>query len=671
MKIINTESGKPYQLNPGTELSIERTNPFFNDYGEQTLPVSLPDSEYNRTLLGNPGMTQRKDKVQMVDASIQDGNFYSVCRQAILSVTQGESIETSFYMNEGSFYSRLEDVYITDVFGDETVPGITTVDQAIEWMRQLCLSGGNEHFACCPVNVRDGDNEFVLNYWQLGADNFYHSVDRAPLYRRGVSGQLNMFVSKGFYLTPFIKANYILTRLFSYFGYTLLPNFFTETEQFRNMVFLNNIADAIVLGTIKISQLIPKVTCKEILELFRRKFCCEYVVDEYAKTVSIVLMNEIIDDNVKGVDLSNYLVGKVKLSYPDSYQQIILKATGSVNSDTNPSLDSLPMIRTQHPTAQFSKEKGCFYCNGIKYNDSNLPTGSVTEIVAGTSQTYYEGGNLPTLSVDIPETIPSTSLSVNSLYIGNAKYLNSSMVQMTADSSESVVVDEDNSSSESEMGLMLAFVYRLGSYTGGTVTNYGFYSPSISVSEKTERLGDYALIYNGDDGIFERFYRKYDTLLRNSLHQVEAELKLPLDITQKILATDKVNIKGIDYLINSLKFNISGSKLTEADLLTLNLYSPVSNAKQLNDIIPPLNTYGLKWEIHKSRVQITKEEYENSLYKDVELPTFFPPVPTPNDVGKQCYVRYIAIFIDAAHAVRPVQGDSWWLITNWLEAVAE
>ena len=54
MKIINTESGKAYQLFPDTELSIERTNPFFNDYGEQTLPVSLPDSEYNRSILNQP-----------------------------------------------------------------------------------------------------------------------------------------------------------------------------------------------------------------------------------------------------------------------------------------------------------------------------------------------------------------------------------------------------------------------------------------------------------------------------------------------------------------------------------------------------------------------------------------------------------------------------------------
>ena len=67
MKIINTESGKAYQLFPDTELSVERTNPFLNDYGEQTLPVSLPDSEYNRSMMNHPNKVNRKNKIAFYD----------------------------------------------------------------------------------------------------------------------------------------------------------------------------------------------------------------------------------------------------------------------------------------------------------------------------------------------------------------------------------------------------------------------------------------------------------------------------------------------------------------------------------------------------------------------------------------------------------------------------
>ena len=48
MKIMNTKAGEAYQLSPGTQLEIERPNLFFNEWGEQSLPVDLPDTDRNR-----------------------------------------------------------------------------------------------------------------------------------------------------------------------------------------------------------------------------------------------------------------------------------------------------------------------------------------------------------------------------------------------------------------------------------------------------------------------------------------------------------------------------------------------------------------------------------------------------------------------------------------------
>ena len=54
MKIVHIPTGEAYQLSPDTCLEVERTNLFFNEYGEQTLPVTLPDTPLNRRLTGNP-----------------------------------------------------------------------------------------------------------------------------------------------------------------------------------------------------------------------------------------------------------------------------------------------------------------------------------------------------------------------------------------------------------------------------------------------------------------------------------------------------------------------------------------------------------------------------------------------------------------------------------------
>lgn len=691
MKIINTESGKPYQLFPDTEISIERTNPFFNEYGEQTLPVSLPDSSYNRNMLHSPGCIQKKDKVRLVDASIEDGNFHYACRQAVLSVIPEQSIETSFYFNEASFYSRLSDIYLADIFREEVVPGVRTVDQAIEWMRQLWQNGGNEQFACFRVVVDDDGERNILNAWDIrtGAhetfwgDNFYHAVDRVIRYKledkeawlggRRTLG--NLFVPKGFYITPFIKVNYLLSRIFSHFGYTLQTNFFTRTGQFRQMVLLNNVADSIVLGSIRISQLLPHVTCKRFLEAFRKKFCCEFIVDESRRSVRLLTMNELLD-NVSSIDLSRHLTGKLKVDLPESYRQIILKSEGSLSSEDNQSFKSLPLIRSRYPTVRFSAEKGIFYREGFACDDSWLPASPVIEVAADTSQPYYEGGNIETLSVSIPETVP---LYKGGLYVGKCRYLNSSLHHMDKTTGEDIDSGKDYDSGKVEeqhdtdrmTDIMFAFVYRNGRYTGGTVTSYGSDGPAYR-KETFTKIGDYSLVYNGEDGIFERFYRQYDSLLRNSLHHIETSFILPPLLKHNLKSTDKVHIKGLDCFIHSLKFAFGDkNQLVTARLLSLCEYEPKTHAKKLHEIIPPLLPTGYRWRPDISRKEITKDEYEKSPYKDVKISAVFPHVPRREDLGKKCFLSKTAIFIDAAHAPRPLHRDSWWIIEKWLEAVPE
>lgn len=191
MKITHIPSGKPYQLAPDTQLTVERTNPFFNDYGEQTIPVSLPDSEYNRSLLDYPGSIQRKEKVAMIDASIQDGEYYNVCRQAILSISPKEGIETSFYINDGSFYSRLDETYLTDIFSGETVENVSTLEEGISFMKKLFETGGNNMFSAFQVKiVSDSPRESrYLNGNDFSTGEFYNEKDTYEV----VSGKTSMF----------------------------------------------------------------------------------------------------------------------------------------------------------------------------------------------------------------------------------------------------------------------------------------------------------------------------------------------------------------------------------------------------------------------------------------------------------------------------------------------
>lgn len=66
MKIINIPSGQAYQLTPDTQIEIERPNLFFNEWGEQSLPTDIPDTDLNRKLTGYPDLlANRKNRQQI------------------------------------------------------------------------------------------------------------------------------------------------------------------------------------------------------------------------------------------------------------------------------------------------------------------------------------------------------------------------------------------------------------------------------------------------------------------------------------------------------------------------------------------------------------------------------------------------------------------------------
>lgn len=110
MKITNLSMGEDYNLSPDTKIEVERTNPFFNDYGESTVPLDLPTSARNRRMLAFPETFGGMQKIRPIDVTIQDGEFFAQCRQVVLNATHKGKISTSFYLNDGSFYSKIKDV---------------------------------------------------------------------------------------------------------------------------------------------------------------------------------------------------------------------------------------------------------------------------------------------------------------------------------------------------------------------------------------------------------------------------------------------------------------------------------------------------------------------------------------------------------------------------------
>ncbi len=680
MKITHIPSGLPYHLKPGTKIEVERTNLFFNEYGEQTVPVDLPDTDRNRELTGYTDMLSSKKKPSTsIPVTIQDGDYFMPCRQAILGAQRKSGISTSFYMNEGSFLSRISDTSLADVFSDETIPGITTVQQGIDFCRSL-VPGTNPDFAIFPVLINSGES-YSSGYPIYNYINKYGYVDESGQFRVHVDGKATpdfynavnrtekvgdqtVSLNPGYYMSPFVRANYLLRRIFKHFGYTLSENFFTRTHPFPDLVFVNNCADSLVNGTIRLVDLLPDCMCSTILDIFRKKFCCEFIPNEVDRIVDIKLFNESYV-STPNIDLTPYLTDQPKTETPEFYQQLILSSEESVSDfDSVESPDSIAILMSKYVSVLPDNLSGHYFRPGYKPERNIDLSGNLMHYctylydkVANSSMRYYAGGNLKTKEIKVPDkqiefrkVYGSEYLATKDaeegefLYIGDANFLNSKL-----STAAPAGKDEESTSQNTALKPILAFFYKNAQYPCGTICNYILKTEIGSSTVAMTRYSDYTLCYNGTDGLFERFYRSYDDLHRNSLYNISASFLLPDTLKQSIPAHLPVTLLGQRLFLNKLNYTIGGdNEPIETKLLTSRLYEPVSTAKAFSDYLPPMYDpwkpeYG--WKYMHSESDISKSEYESSPYKDKKFDIMFPPLGTKELAasGKKYCIQYRAV----------------------------
>lgn len=85
----------------------------------------------------------------------------------------------------------------------------------------------------------------------------------------------------------------------------------------------------------------------------------------------------------------------------------------------------------------------------------------------------------------------------------------------------------------------------------------------------TDGQWNYSLLYNGPCGIFERFYRTYDNMLRNSFIPVKVDLLLSPEQKMNLNAHRKKLLQGQQLLVNKLKYHLGGkNEPVESEFLT-------------------------------------------------------------------------------------------------------
>lgn len=666
MKIIHS-SGKELKLKPGTVLEIERTNPFFNDYGEQSLPIKLPPDEYNRTILGFPDDMAGVNKMpNRSDATIQEGIFSIRCRQAILSASQKDGIDTSFYLNAGSFYEKMKDVMLTTVFKDKVIK-FSSLTTAINFVRSLMITP-DVRFSCFPALAESHDNGDIVCLNRVSGPlkpDGYLSLWNEQ-YREETVDEKTISTPAGYYISPFIKAMHLLDEIFKYLGYTLEDSFFSKTEPFKSMVFLNNNIDTIVNSEIRYDQIVPVCNISTILDIFRYKFCCEFIPDEVNRTVKIVLFNEIADSDA-GRDLTKLLTSPISINHGSKYKQVKLSADkGSVLSynDEYKLVSSSPdyLSKSLYEIAAMYPEAFIDLTRGWIIREGYTPLDYVMEKVGTLNCGYYAGGTLDAEKKESPDTLVGIEFETLAggvaPYIGTTRAVNSKIVWDNAPTQGNNT--ENTTQEKSELNPMLCFTaHRKARNDSGTIYAY---------LDTRERIWDYSLAYNGPDGLFEKFWRKYDNMLRNSMRPVTTKMLLNDIDKLNISAHEKVIINNQELLPNTIKYNIGKNKDTECTFFTTKLYHPISSAKSESDLFP-----SSKYQWKKGWRQSVDETYNWMQLKEQPITVFLPP-PTEAEYGRggryheKSYPCWFAMQVEILG--KPILVDKIpGTLTTWLEPV--
>ena len=114
------------------------------------------------------------------------------------------------------------------------------------------------------------------------------------------------------------------------------------------------------------------------------------------------------------------------------------------------------------------------------------------------------------------------------------------------------------------------------------------------------KIGDYecniCLTFTGEDGLFIRFWREYDAMLRHANRTVEIELNLSAQQKLTMDFASPISISGQNLLIDSLRYVLpTASSSSTAVLRPLRLQEPYDlDAEQLVPVIEQAYKWVLK-----------------------------------------------------------------------------
>ena len=564
---IKTQKGI-YDVPTDFQMEVEITSPIYTDKGSQTLASTLPGTKRNLYLVD---YIHREDIVNApgkdVMAIIADGIYRRAGKQNITSASRESGIVANFGFDESLMYEAWNNVSLKKL---PNLPvykpdgGITILMTHLSNVMRYKESADYYVFPIQVKNESSGDvvyPEFV-NPIERAENGNYDLKKNARTEKMVISGTLvDVKLPAGYGLSPFIKVSKILELIFSAYGFKLVENAFATHYQLKKMVVLNNVADAIVQGQIEYKNMMPDCSVNDFLDALYCRTGAKVFVDGNTQTAKIILIKDAISANpfanwtlLKSSDLvPSYGTAKqLKLSAGtsfegadvenDSFEEFLEQYNGIITEVKGASPGYIP----DDTYICYQASTGRFYKRNI-----------ITKNVSLISSDFFPW-NKKTVNVEneevtgADECLPmsfTNSLLVPQYFAGTVN-LNTTL--------RGAKVEEQKEDTP------LCFCFAMGLATDEKGNSSGYYFGSSLCRDPAgnyfrDSSGNtytYSLVFRGEDGAFNRFFKEWDAILRHSNHTLTGKFNIDRINLTKIDVGCPLLISGQRMMVESVKHSM-------------------------------------------------------------------------------------------------------------------
>ncbi|WP_458410076.1 hypothetical protein [Bacteroides congonensis] len=564
---IKTQKGI-YDVPTDFQMEVEITSPIYTDKGSQTLASTLPATKRNLYLAD---YIHRVDLVNApgkdVMAIIADGIYRRTGKQNITSASRESGIVANFGFDESLMYEAWSYVSLKKL---PNLPvykpdgGITVLMTHLSNVMRYKESADYYVFPIQVKNESSGDvvyPEFV-NPIERAENGNYDLKKNVRTEKIVISGTLvDVKLPAGYGLSPFIRVSKILELIFSSYGFNLVENAFATHYQLKKMVVLNNVADAIVQGQIEYKNMMPDCSVNDFLDALYCRTGAKVFVDGNTKTAKVILIKDAISANpfanwtlLKSSDLvPSYGVPKqLKLSAgtsfegadveSDSFEEFLEQYNGIITEVKGASPGYIP----DDTYICYQASTGRFYKRNV-----------ITKNVSLVSSDFFPW-NKKTVNVENEEVTGADECLpmafTNSLlvpqYLAGTVNLNTTL--------RGAKVEEQ----KEDTPLCFCFAMGLATDEKGNSTGYYFGSslcrdPSGNYfRDSSGNTYTYSLVFRGEDGAFNRFFKEWDAILRHSNHTLTGKFNIDRINLTKIDVGRPLLISGQRLMVESVKHSM-------------------------------------------------------------------------------------------------------------------